>query len=229
MNDNYQTPMSMKLESKKLLDNLLLSNVNSELYRSSMVKLGELLGEEVVNALSNNHGNVLVISTAEDADFLQKGLSNALKKHDVVTKIAVFWNNHYQLGDGKGSVAPIIHKFLESGYENVQNVIIVKSVISGSCVVRTNLLELLDEVENAEKVFVVSPVMYKDAEKSLRKEFPDEIANKFNFISFRIDGERASDGEVIPGIGGQVYQLLGIGDQPALNGYMPDVVKELAF
>lgn len=229
MNDNYQTPMSMKLESKKLLDNLLLSNVNSELYRSSMVKLGELLGEEVVNALSNNHGNVLVISTAEDADFLQKGLSNALKKHDVVTKIAVFWNNHYQLGDGKGSVAPIIHKFLESGYENVQNVIIVKSVISGSCVVRTNLIELLDEVENAEKVFVVSPVMYKDAEKSLRKEFPDEIANKFNFISFRIDGERASDGEVIPGIGGQVYQLLGIGDQPALNGYMPDVVKELAF
>lgn len=229
MNDNYQTPMSMKLESKKLLNNLLLSNVNSELYRSSMVKLGELLGEEVVNALSNNHGNVLVISTAEDADFLQKGVSNALKKHDVVTKLAVFWNNHYQLGDGKGSVAPIIHKFLESGYENVQNVIIVKSVISGSCVVRTNLLELLDEVENAEKVFVVSPVMYKDAEKSLRKEFPDEIANKFNFISFRIDGERASDGEVIPGIGGQVYQLLGIGDQPALNGYMPDVVKELAF
>jgi hypothetical protein len=229
MNDNYQTPMSMKLESKKLLDNLLLSNVNSELYRSSMVKLGELLGEEVVNALSNNHGNVLVISTAEDADFLQKGVSNALKKHDVVTKLAVFWNNHYQLGDGKGSVAPIIHKFLESGYENVQNVIIVKSVISGSCVVRTNLLELLDEVENAEKVFVVSPVMYKDAEKSLRKEFPDEIANKFNFISFRIDGERAEDGEVIPGIGGQVYQLLGIGDQPALNGYMPDVVKELAF
>lgn len=229
MNDNYQTPMSMKLESKKLLDNLLLSNVNSELYRSSMVKLGELLGEEVVNALSNNHVNVLVISTAEDADFLQKGVSNALKKHDVVTKLAVFWNNHYQLGDGKGSVAPIIHKFLESGYENVQNVIIVKSVISGSCVVRTNLLELLDEVENAEKVFVVSPVMYKDAEKSLRKEFPDEIANKFNFISFRIDGERASDGEVIPGIGGQVYQLLGIGDQPALNGYMPDVVKELAF
>lgn len=229
MNDNYQTPMSMKLESKKLLDNLLLSNVNSELYRSSMVKLGELLGEEVVNALSNNHGNVLVISTAEDADFLQKGVSNALKKHDVVTKLAVFWNNHYQLGDGKGSVAPIIHKFLESGYENVQNVIIVKSVISGSCVVRTNLIELLDEVENAEKVFVVSPVMYKDAEKSLRKEFPDEIANKFNFISFRIDGERASDGEVIPGIGGQVYQLLGVGDQPALNGYMPDVVKELAF
>ena len=63
----------------------------------------------------------------------------------------------------------------------------------------------------------------------MRKEFPDEIANKFNFISFRIDGERAEDGEVIPGIGGQVYQLLGIGDQPALNGYMPDVVKELAF
>ena len=229
MNDNYQAPMSMKLESKKLLDNLLRSNGNLELYRNSMLKLGELLGEEVVNALSNNHGNVLVISTAEDADFLQKGVSNALKKHDVVTKLAVFWNNHYQLGDGKGSVAPIIHKFLESGYENVQNVIIVKSVISGSCVVRTNLLELLDEVENAEKVFVVSPVMYKDAEKSLRKEFPDEIANKFNFISFRIDGERAADGEVIPGIGGQVYQLLGIGDQPALNGYMPDVVKELAF
>ncbi len=183
----------------------------------------------MVNSLSNTHGNVPVMSTAEDADFLQKGVSSALKKHDVETKLAIFWNNHYQLGDGKGSVAPIIHKFLEAGYENIQNVIIVKSVISGSCVVRTNLLELLDEVENAEKVFVVSPVMYKDAEKSLRKEFPDEIANKFNFISFRIDGERAADGEVIPGIGGQVYQLLGIGDQPALNGYMPDVVKELAF
>ena len=41
-----------------------------------------------------------------------------------------------------------------------------------------------------------------------------------------MDDERTVEGEVVPGIGGQVYELLGIDNQPVLTGYMPNLVKK---
>lgn len=38
---------------------------------------------------------------------------------------------------------------------------------------------------------------------------------------------RSTSGEVIPGIGGHVYQLLGLGDQPSRTGYMPTLISAL--
>ncbi|MCY1562230.1 hypothetical protein D9M68_995900 [compost metagenome] len=70
--------------------------------------------------------------------------------------------------------------------------------------------------------------MHKNSEEALRSEFPDEVSSKFEFIYFAIDAKKDETGEVIPGIGGQIYQLLGIGKQPAHNGYMPALVKKLA-
>lgn len=214
--------------AKDHLQGLLESKTNPRAYREHMKELGKLLAESLVQDL-NKSENCLIISTAEDADFLQAGVESVLKQNQISTKLAVFWNNHYQLPT-KGSVAPIVHKFIEPGFEQADNIIIVKSVMSGSCVVRTNLIAMLSQIKNSKKIFIVAPVVHKNSEISLIKEFPCDISSKFNFVYFAKDSQKDSNsGEVIPGIGGQVYELLGLVKQPALTNYMPKAVEKLAF
>jgi hypothetical protein len=203
----------------------LLSATSSEYYQKTMITLGIELGSVLRTRLENG-SKCLVVSTAEDADFLSRGVRESIQS-SFDTKVVVFWNNHYSLKTG-GSVAPIVHKFMQRGYEDSDTLVIVKSVISGSCVVRTNILALIERVK-ADKIFVVSPVMHKNSEENLTKEFPSEVSSKFSFIYFAKDEEKDTTGEVKPGIGGQIYTLLGMDDQPARTAYMPETVKQLAF
>ncbi|HCB1416641.1 MULTISPECIES: hypothetical protein [Enterobacter cloacae complex] len=209
-------------EARDALDELIDPNTGVNEYRSAMLALGEELGALVAKKMPNRSKQCLIVSTAEDADFLANGVCHALSETNILYKNAVLWNNHYALK--KGSVAPVIHSYMEPGYESSNFLIVVKSVISGSCVVRTNILSLIDKID-PEKIFIVSPVMHEKSEMNLRKEFPDEIAGKFDFTFFAIDRIKSEDGEVIPGIGGQVYQKLGLSDQPVKIGYLPDTVR----
>lgn len=219
---NIPTPLEGIVKAK--LEGLLHNHSTPQNYQRNMIHLGELLASTFVNKLSKNH-KVLAISTAEDADYLLTGVLNKLAENEVQTSVAVFWNHHHSLED-KQSVAPILHHYIQSGYEDADIIVIVKSVISGSCVVRTNLLAMFNEVKQAKKIFVVSPVMYYKAQSGLSSEFPPEIAEKFEYIYFAMDDEKTVEGEVVPGIGGQVYELLGIDNQPVLTGYMPNLVKK---
>lgn len=227
MNINSRTYTEIATtRAKRQLQDLLDSNSAPVAYRKSMIELGKLLADAVSPSLENK--STLIVSTAEDADYLQFGVSSSLKSKGIDTKLAVFWNHHYQLTNSS-SVAPIVHKFIEPGYKCVKNIIVVKSVMSGSCVVRTNLIEMLDEVKSAERVFILSPVAHKNSEEKLKKEFPKHISDKFKFFCFAIDDKRDGSGEVIPGIGGQIYDLLGLSKQPVLSSYMPKVVEDLVF
>ncbi|WP_352339541.1 hypothetical protein [Psychrobacter sp. 16-MNA-CIBAN-0192] len=227
MNINSRTYTEIATtRAKRQLQDLLDSNSVPAAYRKSMIELGKLLADAVSPSLENK--STLIVSTAEDADYLQFGVSSFLKSKGIDTKLAVFWNHHYQLSNSS-SVAPIVHKFIEPGYKCARNIIVVKSVMSGSCVVRTNLIEMLDEVKRAEHVFILSPVAHKNSEEKLKNEFPKHISDKFKFFCFAIDDKRDVSGEVIPGIGGQIYDLLGLSKQPVLSSYMPKVVEELVF
>ena len=210
------------------LDILIKVGVSVSAYKAAMTRLGFSLGS--IYPVSE-HWPVLLVSTSEDADFLTKGFMDALTQRQIPFKLAVFWNNHYQInGD---SVAPITQKYLQDGWQYSHSVVLLKSVISGSCVVRTNLLALLAEIDVAflERILVAAPVMFTGGEARLKADFPSEIANKFEFLTFALDDERSPDGRVIPGIGGEIYGHLGLADQPARlpNGYMPDVVSRLVF
>lgn len=208
---------------KKTLNELLSFSDSPREYRSSMVALGGYLGE-VLSGLLPAKAKCLVASTAEDADYLTHGVLKSLEhKHEALA--AVFWNNHYTISGG--SIAPIVHKYLQPGYKEADFLVIVKSIISGSCVVRTNILALVEELD-AKEIYIVSPVMHVNSEASLIAEFPVSVSSKFKFIYFAIDADKDNSGEVLPGIGGQIYDLLGIGDQPAKNGYMPNLVLNLA-
>ncbi|TVU67216.1 hypothetical protein [Cobetia crustatorum] len=196
-------------------------------YQYQMERLGFLLGKSMRDGKSlASAKTVLVVSTAEDADYLASGVIKALKKKYSV-KFAVFWNNHYSL-ENKSSIAPVINTYYEPGYEKSDALVIVKSVISGSCVVKTNLMRLMSVEESLLKnsVHVVAPVIHESAEQKLKSEFPCSISEKFTFVYFAKDKIRSSDGDVIPGIGGQIYELLGLKGQPARTGYIPALVKQ---
>lgn len=208
----------------QLLRELLESTSSPEKYRDTMLKLGSELGASLKAKLSNSP--CLVVSTAEDADFLSRGIIESISDSNEVYA-GVFWNNHYQITNGI-SVAPIVHKYLQPGFENSKNLIVAKSVISGSCVVRSNILELIERLD-ANRIFIVSPVMFKNAEENLRSEFPEDISSRFEFVYFAKDNLRdENSGEVTPGIGGMVYKLLGLGDQPVRVGYVPQLVRDFA-
>ncbi|WP_429060214.1 hypothetical protein [Aeromonas veronii] len=209
--------------AKSALNKLLDPMGEASGYRCAMVELGEVLGE-ALNKVIGSKEACLVVSTAEDADFLSKGVIDTLSSHDHDTRMAVFWNNHYSIPNG--SIAPIVNRYIQPGYENADALVVVKSVISGSCVVRTNILALIDQVKT-KKIYILSPVMHINSKDALSSEFPEEISEKFEFIYFAEDEKKSSDGEVVPGIGGQIYERLDIKDQPAKTGYVPELVKRL--
>ena len=226
MSRTFHIPTSIDRSAKAALNGLLENRNNPLAYRQNMVKLGELLASTFMRTFKRKNGKqVLAISTAEDADYLLTGVLETLKESGIDTSVAVFWNHHYSLPSNKKSVAPILHKYLEPGYENADTIVIVKSVISGSCVVHYNLLAMLEQVKKVKQIFIVSPVMHSKAREKLSAEFPKEISDKFEYIFFALDDERNQDGEVIPGIGGQIYQLLGLSSQPVLTGYIPNLVR----
>ncbi|QFT86674.1 hypothetical protein FIU88_17145 [Halomonas sp. THAF12] len=212
--------------ARAALQDLLYASDSSDIqgYQTAMYTLGRLLGGALSQRKSlESAKTVLVVSTAEDADFLTSGVMAALRdSHDV--RYAVFWNNHSALSNSE-SIAPVVNSYYQEGYEDADALVIVKSVISGSCVVKTNLLRLMSQNANLlQNVHVASPVMHVDAEDKLKSEFPISISEKFDFAYFALDHQKAGR-EVYPGIGGQVYQLLGLKDQPAKTGYVPELIK----
>lgn len=191
-----------------------------ERYRASMRSLGMDLGERLRGSLPGE-GDILVVTTVEDADFLGRGIVDALGVGDRL-KVFCYWNER----DAVRDVAPIISKYEEPLDEpRVSAVVVVKSIISGACVVRTNLIEALDKLHHSVPVFVVAPVMHVDARKKLRREFPTEVADRFKYVVCAFDTEK--EGEVIrPGIGGSVYELLGLGDKHTKNRLRPRMLSE---
>lgn len=210
------------LAAKKLLSALISQKTDIDLYRETMFELGKLLGNNLAKKLDSSK-IYCVASTVEDADYLAKGVIESISRITKNVYFACFWNDRINLETA--SIAPIYNKFIEDGVEEATSLIIVKSIMSGSCVVKTNITALAD-VMNPSKIYVVSPVMHKDSQFKLEKEFPEYISKTFEYLAFAIDSERTDSGEVIPGIGGSVYSRLGFENK---NGYMPKLVAEKLF
>lgn len=192
-------------------------------YRDSFYQLGQALGHLLNQQTNNTFGMTMLACASEDTDWLASGVLESISQKKI--SLAVFWNERLSLdADNKIEYSPIIKSYIEP-IENCDTLILVKSIISTSCVVKTQLTRLINDI-NPKQIFVVSPVMYKDAESNLKKEFPVEISSKFIFLTFAIDSVRDKQGRIIPGIGGMVYPKLGLGDIHEKNRYIPLLVKE---
>lgn len=209
-----------------LLNTLADKDIAPDVYRETMTKIGVLLGDAILSQISDVHCNVYLACTVEDADFLARGMLARLEKQLKSVAFACFWNQRFspfEIEDLK--VAPILRKYQEPVSLSVNYLIIIKSIISGACVVRTNLTDLIQKIE-PEKIFIVAPVIYVKAEEKLKDSFEKPIYDKFKFFYFAIDDDRSDKGEVLPGIGGDVYYRLGFNGQEEKNRYIPEIVKD---
>lgn len=208
-----------------LLSTLADKSIEPSLYQQAMTKLGNSLGEAILSKIDSGPGNVYLASTVEDADFLATGILNRLEEQIKSIAFACFWNQRFSPFEVEDlQIAPILKKYQEPTSERIDCLIVVKSIISGACVIRTNLTNLIQTI-NPEKIFIVAPVMYDQADQKLKSAFNQSIYDKFQFFYFAQDSERTPAGEVIPGIGGMVYERLGFQGQEAKNQYVPEIVK----
>lgn len=214
-------------EIRRLLDAIADKLTSHNAYQAAMTQLGHHLGLAMLDAIGNQakDQNVYLVATAEDADFLALGVLRALESHLLSVGFSCFWNERTALfGISALSVAPVLKQYREP-IEQVDTLIIVKSIISSGCVVKTNLQNLIQSL-NPKHIFIAAPVMYHQAETVLSQEFPVDISNRFRFFAFAQDDERTEQGEVIPGIGGMVYDRLGFAGQSEKNSHTPTIVKK---
>ena len=209
---------------RKSLDALADKTTDVEAYRNAF----NVLGVELGHILAIRVGDVpteetMLVCASEDADWLANGVESGLGKGTL--PVSVYWSTRttvYESDNGeKIEIAPII-KAYEEPIAKCRLLIIVKSIISSSCVVKTQITRLINRI-HPDIIAIVAPVMYKDAQPNLLKEFPKEISDKFYFLHFAVDEDRNGD-EVVPGVGGIVYPRLGLGDINTKNQHMPQMV-----
>lgn len=209
-------------KTQKHLDELLRAVGEPARYREAMHTLGRDLGREVDRHLPAK-GEVIVVCTVEDADFLTRGLLEEIETPSRRAALVCFWNERKHIG--KQEVAPIIARYEEPIVANkVTALIVLKSIISGSCVVRTNLTEMLDRFKRAVPIYVVAPVLHDDAMTKLEREFSAAVVKRMTPIWCARDSDREADGTVVPGIGGTVYELLGLGTEEQKNRVRPRIL-----
>jgi hypothetical protein len=214
------------VNTRALLDRLVQNDTMPAEYRDIMYQLGRALGNVLHNQFNIDSHKVCIACTVEDADFLGKGILDEMEKVSEKLFITVFWNKRFKpYEDNDISIAPILREFHDPGYTSANILIVLKSIISNACVVKTNLTRLIEQ-STPDKIYIVAPVLLKDAPQKLEKEFPPEVAHKFEYLYFAEDTERTSEGMVVPGIGGDVYQRLGFDGQESKNRYTPDLVLE---
>ncbi|OLP15972.1 hypothetical protein BST81_23200 [Leptolyngbya sp. 'hensonii'] len=193
-------------------------------YQSAMLNLGYVLGDALLTQIEPNPDKVCLATTVEDADFLAQGILERLEARLGSVAFACFSNHRTTpFGVDALATAPILKQYQEPA-DDIDVLIIVKSIISGACVVKTNLRHLIQKIQPA-KILIAAPVMYEKAEASLRREFEPAITDKFQFFYLAQDSDRTPEGEVIPGIGGMIYDRLGFDGQAAKNEYVPKIVK----
>jgi len=198
------------------------TNVNDyrEAFRTLGVELGKVLASEYRTALADH---TMLVCASEDADWLAAGVESGFDKGEL--KKSVYWNSreviHTNEDGSKVEISPI-EKAYEEAIDDCRLLVIVKSIISTSCVVKTQLTRLIGKI-TPDQIAILAPVMHKDSVPNLMREFPEEISSKFHFITFAVDDEREGS-EVVPGIGGMVYPRLGLGDMETKNRYIPEMV-----
>lgn len=214
--------------AKNLLNKLLEDNISASDYQKAMTTIGHHLGMSLSKALNVNNKTYCVVVTAEDADNLAEGIIQSLKNSGANIFLVCLWNDRMTSPEGITS-APIQKKYYEPGFENSDELIIVKSIIASSCVVRTNITELIDKV-SPKKIHIVSPVIHLSSKSLLEAEFPSTISEKFDYTYLAQDQAIDKDtGFLLPGIGGNVYQKLGFKNQTDKNMYVPELVKNNMF
>jgi len=216
--DFYNLNKDNEKTVKSFLETLIDENTSTDMYREAFHSLGRILGELLRKEYDLNDKNTHLVCATEDADWLAKGVLEGAGIE--TTEISVYWTSRKLINNKPRIEISPIYKEYNSSLKQRDHLIIVKSIISSSCVVKTQITHIVNDVK-PEIIHILSPVMLQSADDSLKKEFPPSIFKRFHFLTFAKDTESDENGVVIPGIGGMVYKLLGIDSK---ESYLPDLV-----
>lgn len=185
--------------------NELLEEKGPARHGEALTALGQSLGTAVKRRFGASCGAFALVSTPEDADYLVSGMLDTLGKERA--RLVCYWAERHSHGDGD-DVATVYQEYVDPRLpESVTTVVIAKSIISSSCIVRTNLEKLLLRLK-PKRIIIAAPVMFEGAEERLRKNFSRAIGERFEFVAFATDTKK--DGiVVVPGVGGVVEERLG--------------------
>jgi hypothetical protein len=202
----------------------------ADTYGKTFYRLGRLLAERFPEKQLGR--NIMLVCTSEDADFLGRGMLDVINEWSAAdpahVAFACFWQARFpavkSVGDDPGiDIAPVVKKYEELSDGAIDTLIVAKSIISSSCVVRHALLEVIGR-KYPKRIFIAAPVILRGAQGRLKEEFPQEISRRFRFFFFAEDDQKDDHGNVLPGIGGSVYERLGIARQS--QSFIPLIVKE---
>jgi hypothetical protein len=208
------------------LQRLTDETLSPDQYGQAMLMVGRALGDCFARAANVAGKNIYLAITVEDADFLASGITAALRDAGASVSVACFWNSRRKAGGNKWlDVATITNEYREPIPERLDHLIVVKSIISGACVVKTNLMHVL-EVAKPNQIDIMSPVVLEGAEGRLAAEFDKDTAEKFRYWLFATDDSKDKSGNVLPGIGGEVYGRLGFDGQQGKNAHFPSFIRE---
>lgn len=212
-------------EDRNALSTLADEGTPPAAYQAALEALGISLADTLLAQFSADLPDRLcIVVTVEDADSLGAGIVSRLEERGVGDRIRLvcFWNDRIEL-EGM-SLAPILKEYREPCRVDDAAVVIVKSIVSSACVVRTNLANLLAKA-TPRRIFVVAPVMFRGADEALRHDFDSAISNRFEYITLAIDDEKRDDKWIVPGVGGDIYTRLGYGGAANKNRHVPTLVK----
>lgn len=183
-----------------------------------MTQIGETLGKKITGFIRNNRANLYLICTIHDADFLAKQILSYLENHFTSIRFACFWNKKiYPAGIASMEVTPILRKYQEPILQNTDYLITIGSDMSEMCMMRTNILNLLQTV-SPHKILIVLPVISHTVEDKFRNEFKKEIQDRFKFIYLTRNNGSTPDT--------QSRYRIGSADRYDNNHpYVPEIVK----
>lgn len=226
---NFSKFAQAEPEIQELLSQLVrpYEEVDAEKYGNLMHKIGLHLASSLLREAIHlrDDKDICLVCTVEDADFLASGVLSGLEQAGISPErihFQCFWNE--KIREASLSISPISRQYAENFDTENAVYLVVKSIISGACVVKTNLTRVLSNAKQAE-VYVAAPVLFVGAQERLAAEFPTEVSRRFHYVWFATDYKKHEDGNIIPGIGGSIYQRLGLGDEVTKNKYIPDIVK----
>ncbi len=211
-------------DTRAVLDSLADATLDPQAYGAAMERIGRELGELFAAQCEVEGRSVYLALTVEDADFLAAGIADALTASGAEVGVACFWNvRQKRAGIPWLDIATIADEYAEPVPDGLDHLIVVKSIISGACVVKTNLAHLLARAEPA-RIHVMAPVLLEGAEERLAAEFEPEVAERFEYWVFATDSEKDQMGNVLPGIGGEIYSRLGFKGQASKNQVLPRLI-----
>lgn len=206
-----------------LLNALIDQNTSVDRYKEMMLRLGASLGNIISSEIKSSQNRICISSVVEDVDFLARGLLLSLESKVDNISFTCYWNQVFSpFNVQELKVAPIVKKYQEHSNRKINYLIFIKSVISETYVVRTNLMDLLQELET-EKIFVVSPVISADVEQNLKTAISDTYG-RLELLYYAKDDQYTTEGELFPGIGGAVYTRLGFSEYTK-DKYIPELIK----